>query len=160
MKSNFAQDLKSEQRRVVSEATEAFRSMTLAFYTETVGDVKQYGVGSPVASGRFASSVRVSINSIDTSTAPRDPRYRYPSGKGPRQLPPRTIRNTQTAAKVAALLRTWKLGDTIYISNSVPYVRKIEVGGHSWQAPDGVFEPVARKIVAKFQNARIRILTQ
>jgi len=157
---NFAKDMRAEQKRVVGEATESIRSVAQALYSDLVGDVKQYGIGSPVASGRYASSMRLSINSIDASTAPRDPSYKYPKGKGRRPLPPRTIRNTQTAAKVAARLRTFKLGDTIYISDSVPYVRRIEIAGHSWQAPDGVFGPVVRKVLAQFKNARIRVLQQ
>lgn len=152
MKSNFERDMRREQVRVVTEATEAIRSVALALYSDLQVDAKTVaGYGSPVASGRYASSIRVGINRIDPTTAPRDPSYKYQ-----RPLRPRTIRN-QPVSRIAALLRTWRLGDTIYISNSVPYARRIELGRHSWQTPDGVFGPTVRRILTKFRNARITV---
>ncbi len=139
--SNFEKDMRAEQRRVILQATEAIRSLAQLAFAEFSQDQLAVGGawGSPVASGRFAGSMRLSVGSVDTSYAPADPTYKYPRGARARsQLPPRTIRN-QTAQIVAAKLRGWRLGQTIFISNSVPYVRRIEIGGHSWQTPDGVF---------------------
>lgn len=154
---NFDRAARAAQRVVVAEAEEAIRSVALEAYSALQVDVKQAGAtGSPVASGRYASSIRLAVNQIDTSAAPADKSYRYPSGKGARALPPRTINNSPIRG-VSAALRTFKLGDTIFISNSVPYVRRIEVGKHSWQAPDGVFERTFRVIVARFSRLNLRV---
>lgn len=157
MSQNFGAAVTAEQKRIVAEATEAMRSICLASHRMIIDDAKAAATyGSPVASGRFAASIRLEINAIDHSTEPADPTYRYPKGKGPRPLPPRTIHNRPISA-IAAKLRSFRLGDTVYISNSVPYVRRIEIGRHSWQTPDGVFGPTVRRIVARFRNISLRI---
>lgn len=154
---NFDRDTRKFHAQVVTEASEAIRAAALDFYHTLQVDAKSTGgIGSPVASGRLASSMRVSINGIDRTTAPRDPKYKYPPGKGPRPLPPRTIRNNPIS-RVSANLRRFKLGDTIYVTNSVPYVRRIEKFRHSWQAPNGVFGPVARLVWRRFQNLGLRV---
>lgn len=154
---NFDRQARSESQKVVAEATETIRSAALATYSALQAHALQTGGGgSPVASGRTAASLRLDINKIDYSAEPADPNYHYPAGKGPRPLPPRTIRN-RAISRVSAKLRTFKLGDTIYISNSVPYIRRIEIGGHSWQTPDGVFGPTVRLVMARFRNVRIRV---
>lgn len=150
--SNFDRQAKAEQKRVVAEATEFFRGVGLELYRSLVQDAKQVaGYGSPVASGRFAASMRLSVNGIDTSVDPGDPNYRY---KIP--LPPRTRRNVPIS-RVNAKLRTFKLGDKIYISNSLPYSRRIEIGGHSWQTPFGAFKPTVDRIVVQFRGVNLRV---
>lgn len=151
---NFDKQARAAHRQVVAQAEEAIRSVALDAYTTLQEDAKESDVGSPIASGRYVSSMRVGINQIDPSSEPEDPNYRYPT-EG-RDLPPRTI-NNRAVARVSALLRTFKLGDTIFLSNSVPYARRIERDGHSWQAPDGVFEPTFRKVIARFRNLNLRI---
>lgn len=154
----FDRDARRAAERVVAEGTEAIRSMALQLFSDLQAEALRAGggFGSPVASGRLASSMRLAINAIDYSTAPADPNYRYPAGKGPRPLPPRTIRN-QAISRMAARLRTFRLGDTIYVSNSVPYIRRIEIGGHSWQTPGGVFDPTVRRFLARFSDVRLRV---
>lgn len=152
---NFEKEMRAEQRRVVAQAAEAVRSIAQLLYSELAQDQLSVGGawGSPVASGRFAGSMRIGIGHVDTSTAPADPNYRYPHGARSRaQIPPRTIRN-QTAQSVAAKLRGWKLGQEINISNSVPYVRRIEIGGHSWQTPDGVFGVTVAHVLSQIRPA-------
>lgn len=149
----FSDAMRKDAKKVVARSAEAIRSMTLVFYHDVQTDVKGgSGHGSPIASGRFAASMRLSLNQIDASTAPADEAYVYDRDN----LHPRTIANRPISA-IAATLRQFKLGDTIWISNSVPYVRKIEVGGHSWQAPDGVFGPTARKIAVQFADLNVLI---
>jgi hypothetical protein len=94
--------------------------------------------------------MRLSVNGIDVTTAAPDPDYSYDTS-----LPPRTIRN-QPISRVAAALRNFKLGDTIYISNSVPYAHRIEHDGWSWQAPDGVFRS---SVSHTLRTTRVRDVT-
>lgn len=142
---------------VVARTSLAITSASQYLMSELTKDVNIDKVGSPVASGRYVASMRIALNEADTSSEPADPHYHYPPGKGPRPLPPRTIAQTQIAARVASLMRTFKLGDKVIISNSVPYSRRIEVGGHSWQAPGGVFFPAVRRAIARFKNSGVNI---
>jgi hypothetical protein len=146
------------ERAVVSKGAEMIRAVALELYSSLQTDARTVGGGwgSPVASGRLASSMRLGINQVDTSYEPEDTNYEYPDGKGERELPPRTIPNVPIS-RIAAQLREFKLGDTIYISNSVPYIRKIEIGGHSWQTPDGVFNPTVREIMRKFDGVAVGV---
>lgn len=43
-------------------------------------------------------------------------------------------------AQVAGMVQTYQLGDTIYITNDAPYIRRLEFGW-SQQAPDGMLRP-------------------
>lgn len=153
---NFDRAARDANRKLVAYTEETIRSFCLQLFTDLRTDAKGAGgYGSPVASGRYASSMRMSINAIDSSAAPADPNYKYPPGRGARPLPPRTIANPGIS-RSSALLRTFKLGDNVHISNSVPYARKIETG-HSWQTPGGVFMPTVRRLSAKFRNINVRV---
>lgn len=157
--SQFDRGAREASRRVVQEATEAIRAVAIDAYTEIQKETDGR-TGSPVASGRLAASTRLSLNGIDSSIEPEDRGYEYPPAREHRyskaNLPPRTIRN-RAVASVSAKLRTFKLGDTIFISNSVPYIRRIEIGGHSWQTPGGVFEVTMRAVVQRFRNIRLKV---
>ncbi len=75
---------------------------------------------SPVYTGAFRASWRISFNAVRSDTTPghlpvapiRGASFRWPSG--------------------------FKLGDTIYVSNALPYAELIEYGSWSKQAPSGV----------------------
>lgn len=154
---NFDRQARDAARKVVAEAEEAIRSIALELFSDLRTDAKTVaGYGAPVASGRLAASMRLEINAVDRSREAADSNYRYPSGNGPRDLPPRTIPNPPIS-RTAAKLRRFRIGDTIYVSNTVPYIRRIERGRHSWQTPDGVFGPTVRNIQRKFRNIRLRV---
>lgn len=158
---NFNRDIRRDEQRIIAEATEAIRSVGQEAYSSLVEAAHESGDGgSPVASGRYAASMRLELNKLDTSVAPRDPSYRYPSPDVHKynvaNLPARTRRNVP-ASRIAAKLRTFKLGDTIFISNSVPYSVAVEDRGHSWQTPDGVFERTFRALNKRFKNIRLRV---
>ena len=154
----FDRDARMSAEQVVSHATEEIRSAALDLYSNLTTDAKTMSEGgTPVASGRYSGSMRLSLNEIDTSVEPADPNYHYPSGHGPRQLPPRTIPN-RPISSIAARLRTFRLGDTIWISNSLPYVRRIELGRHSWQTPEGAFDPTVRGWLVRFANLAARVV--
>jgi len=159
---NFDKQARAAERKVVLQATEAIRAMALelaADLVERAADRSEPG-GSPVASGRYAASMRVSLDTIDSSTAPEDKNYRYPPASvhnhNPNNLPGRTRANVPIS-RVSALLRTFKLGQTIWFSNSVPYSRRIENARHSWQTPQGVFERTVRHVAGRFREIKIRV---
>lgn len=148
----FTAETQAESRKIVAQAADTIRGIGQQAFHDLSTDAKTLGgYGAPVASGRLAGSMRIALNQIDGSAEPADRSYRYPPGKGPRPLPPRTIPNVK-ASTVAAILRRFKLGDVIYISNSVPYIRRVELHGHSWQTPGGVFGPTIRKLLRQFKG--------
>lgn len=75
---------------------------------------------SPVRTGRFRSNWAVGLGAINTS-ADAAPDKTGDSAKG----------------RAQAALQGWQPGQTIYLSNSVPYALRLE-RGWSQQAPSGV----------------------
>lgn len=155
----FRKKLSTWTPEVVRTSEFRIRAMTVQAYRDLVQrawDVQKEH-GSPVASGRFAASWRVALNAPDPSVADADPSYRYPKPAKHKydanNLPRRTIPN-RPISSIEGVMRRYKLGDTIFFSNNVPYFRKIEVGGHSWQTPRGVLEPTLRVIRRRFSGGR------
>ncbi len=75
---------------------------------------------SPVDTGRFRGNWNCGIGAVDVGTTDSvDPSGGVVMGR------------TVTA------LNKWKLGDTIFLTNSLPYARPLEYG-HSKQAPQGM----------------------
>lgn len=83
---------------------------------------------SPVKSGRYKASNRVSINGEDNSF--EGPDY---SGGGIRG------EGLQTGDSRSDIINEAVWGDTVVISNNVPYAELIE-SGYSNQAPEGVYQ--------------------
>lgn len=84
---------------------------------------------SPVYTGRYRSSWRIGLDSIDPSTEV--------------ELPQSQSKNPVSAAnaiqQAESALKQFKVGQTIYLSNSVPYAEAIELGTVSpLKAPRGV----------------------
>lgn len=84
-----------------------------------VGNPDLWKSGAPpgYVGGRFRANWQCGIGAVNTSTAAQP----GADGEG----------RTRTA------LQGWKAGQTIWLTNSLPYSRKIEYG-HSSQAPSGV----------------------
>lgn len=88
--------------------------------------------GSPVWTGAYIASHRISVNSIDVSFEKR-PSYaavRYTTGLT--SLKPLGMGYAKSQVSNA------KIGDTIYISNSAPYAQALE-RGLSRKTPDGIY---------------------
>ena len=75
---------------------------------------------SPVRTGRFRSNWAVGLGAINTSTD---------------AAPDKT--GDAAKGRAQAALQGWKPGQTIYLSNSLPYARRLEMGW-SKQAPQGM----------------------
>lgn len=111
--SNFALDLRKFAKKAGNNAESAIRKIILSV---------DYGVIdiSPRDKGRFANNWNVSINSIDKSTTEE------------------TDKSGELAkARAKSVMLSFKLGDTAYISNSLPYAQRLE-DGYSKQAPAGM----------------------
>lgn len=89
---------------------------------------KRIVMRTPVDTGRARGNWNVSIGSVDQSTTERTD----PAG-------------TVTISQAGAKLRGAKFGDVIYISNGLPYIRRLEYGW-SDQAPNGMVRLVAAEL--------------
>ena len=86
---------------------------------------------SPVRTGRFRSNWAVGLGAINTSTD---------------AAPDKT--GDAAKGRAQAALQGWKPGQTIYLSNSLPYARRLEMGW-SKQAPQGM----VRRVVQRYGDA-------
>lgn len=92
---------------------------------------------SPVDTGRFRASTRLSINTVDLTVEP--------PGDG---IPPPDL--SGEAAKV-------RFGNTVHITNSLPYAKPLEDGSsaQNGNAPDGIFGATFSELVANLDKAII-----
>lgn len=98
--------------------------------------------GSPVLSGRYYTSHTVSINNIDTNVRAPNPAGADDPYKG---LP---------ISMASQKLFSLKLGDTVFIANSLDYARKLEGGWSRLKAPEGIYGVSVEAVIAKFRNVR------
>jgi hypothetical protein len=99
---------------------------------------------SPVDTGRLRGNWNVGINSVNTTEYPEDR-----SGG-------------QADTRALGALSKFKVGDTIWITNNLPYVAKLEyglygngaktVGGYSKQAPQGFIRITYLEVMGAFEN--------
>lgn len=129
------------------EITEIFRGAAHSMYDHLADrDDSSTDSGSPLASGHYSASMRIGLDAPDGSVAVRDRTYNYPSPQQHKyvasNLPRPTIPATPRGV-VRNWLKPFKLGQTVYISNSTAYAIVIEDGRRgkkgSWQKPRGVF---------------------
>lgn len=105
----------------------------------TVG--MQYG--SPVLTGRYYNSHRITLDAIDTSSvAPENVDGEDKPYKGlPLSFASKTLQGV-------------KLGTVVYISNALPYAQKLEQGWSRYKAPEGVYGVSTEAVTAKFRNVK------
>ena len=88
---------------------------------------------SPVDTGRFRASNRLSINRADLTVEPAD-------------AISTTFETTAMSTADGA-----KIGDVVIISNNLPYAEPLE-NGHSSQAPQGVYSLTFQELKADFRK--------
>jgi hypothetical protein len=101
--------------------------------------------GSPVESGRFSASMRVSADALDMSNEFEDPAHVRGT--------PRSIQLTDVSA-FRARMQSYRLGQKIFISNSVPYASALEFEGKSkYKTPRGIMGVTIRRFRSKWRVA-------
>lgn len=131
---SFSTDITRFVQKTGVRATTVVKKLGVDTYRDVL-------VRSPVLTGRYRGSHRISVNRVDTS---------FLSGVGPRDVaahgqPP-------TGFEIATALQRladFRFGDTIHISNNLPYALPLE-RGHSRQAPAGVYALAFLIMVANF----------
>lgn len=138
---SFSADISAFIKKTGLRADIVLRKIGLDAYTGVL-------LRSPVDTGRFRASWRIGVNEADTSVSP--PRKRRSAKQG---APPTAGEGGRAGAKIDEA----KFGDTIIISNNLPYARPLELG-HSGQAPQGIvgptFDDLSQKLSAAIEAAR------
>lgn len=105
---------------------------------------------SPVDTGRFRASWRVGVNKIDDSVeARRADKDSSPQGS----VPQANLERENTKAASA------RFGDTIHITNSLPYADALEKG-HSKQHPTGVLNDTFQELSLNLKFAVMEALSR
>jgi len=92
---------------------------------------------SPVDTGRFRGNWQASIGSPVLSTTSR----LDSTGAG-------------SINDAAVTLQGLKLGQTFYLTNNLPYARRLEYGSHSKQAPNGFLRINVQRVQLEINKAR------
>lgn len=101
---------------------------------------------SPVDTGRFRASWRISVGSIDTSIAPE-----VLGQKAQKMNSPSEALGQATQLMTALSAESLKTGSPIFISNSMPYALALEYGA-SRQAQAGIVRLAILEVQADLQR--------
>ncbi len=144
-----AQFQRAYQTKVIRGLLAVQRAVVLDLYARLIRDTRTTGFafGSPVWTGRYAASHRVSLGSRDASVA--DPHPDQPFLRWPDEPDSRV--NAMPMSQVSRILQALKPFSTVIISNSLPYSRRIE-RGWSGKAPEGVYRVTADATIEKFRK--------
>ena len=120
-----------------NNASQVARAIALELETRVV-------MKSPVDTGRLRGNWNVGINAVNTNE--------YPASK---------TGDSSNARAISALAK-FKVGDTIWITNNLPYVKKLEyglygngaktIGGYSMQAPRGFIRITFKEVQSAFDS--------
>lgn len=145
----FNVDLNRILKKAGDNATAIAKKVALELYSKVVQK-------SPVDSGRLRGNWNVSINSIDSSEYGIDAGSlgSLPSGSG--------------LVRSVSALSSFKIGDTIFVTNNMPYVYKLEyglyndgaktVGGYSRQAPQGFVRITYKEVTSDLENISRKVV--
>jgi hypothetical protein len=107
---SFADDLAKYCKAAGDKVEQVVRSSALELQAGMIGR-------SPVDTGRFKSNWQCGIGGINTDTS-AEPK-------------------SDALGRTQVVLETWKPGQTIFLSNNLPYAKRLE-SGWSQQAPSGM----------------------
>ncbi len=91
---------------------------------------------SPVDTGRFRSNWQCGIGAVNTTIS-------EPAG-------------SDAKGRTSVALQGWQPGQTIYLTNSLPYAHRLEYG-HSQQAPNGMVRLTVQEYGQHLKNVIARL---
>jgi|TARA_R110000823_G_scaffold7950_7_gene28663 hypothetical protein len=94
---------------------------------------------SPVDTGRFRGNWQASVNTPKVTQLKRKDRT-----------------GTSTITAVNNVLEKFSMGQTFYLTNNLPYARRLEYGSHSKQAPNGFLRINVMRVQSELEKARKR----
>ena len=142
----FNKDLdKAYQEKVIKTSTEFVKRVVVEVWRTIIANAASTGFqfGSPVLTGQYYTGHRIAINRIDTSVSTPNPG----GAKSPRGGLP--------LSRAQITLASFKLGDTVFISNSLPYAKKLEDGFSRFKTPEGIYKVAAELIKTRFKNIKV-----
>lgn len=120
----FAKDLKKLCAKAGDRAEEVVRKVAIELQTSMI-------LKSPVDTGRFRANWQCGIGAVDQSVS-------FELSKGSRSKNKRSkIATSDAKGRTELKLEGWKPGQTIFLTNSLPYANRLE-NGYSDQAPAGM----------------------
>lgn len=145
----FKIDLNKILEKAGENASAIARKIALETYTKVV-------MKSPVDTGRLRGNWNIGINMTDVTEYPADP--------STLNSPP----NSLSLVRATSALNNFKLGDTIFISNNLPYVYPLEyglmgegsktIGGFSRQAPQGFVRITYKEISSSLEDIGRKVI--
>tara|TARA_R110000787_G_scaffold6179_10_gene21989 strand:+ start:229 stop:633 length:405 start_codon:yes stop_codon:yes gene_type:complete len=132
---SFEADVNKFQRKTVGKMDQIVRKVALELFTRII-------YKTPVDTGRARANWQVSIGTPAAGTVEIDDK----SGNA-------TV--SQATAKSAG----FKAGDTIYLANNLPYIRRLEEG-YSQQAPAGMVALTVQEFAAVAKSIGVEISRQ
>lgn len=140
-------------KKILPQFLEFHKTVVIKAYQLTIRDSREVGFqhGSPVWSGRFKASHNVSIGVVDGDVAAPNPAVEFI--RWPEE--PDRVLSAKGVAYVRGVLEKLRPFDIVYISNSLPYARRIEAGDFSMKAPNGVYNVTAATLKAQLQGNRL-----
>lgn len=124
--SEFALDLKKFGNVTQEQATTIFRKITLDLDSAVV-------LSTPVDEGRARGNWFPSLNSPSSQV---DEKTFDKSG-------------SKAISQASAVVASAKLGDTVWLTNNLPYILPLE-NGHSKQAPEGMVDINLNRVQAQY----------
>jgi hypothetical protein len=143
---SFEDDLRKFERKTTRKLTQVGRKVALELFKRVI-------YKTPVDSGRARANWQVTIGAQASGTVEIDDK----SGGA-------------TMSKATAASAGFKAGDTIYLTNNLPYIRKLEeggypdgpktVGGFSRQAPAGMVALTVQEFAQVVNQISVEISRQ
>jgi hypothetical protein len=96
---------------------------------------------SPVDTGRFRGNWQSSINAPKGNKLERKDKSKD---------------GNNTALLVRDVVDSLNMGQTFYLTNNLPYARRLEYGSHSKQAPNGFLRINVMRVQSELEKARKR----
>jgi hypothetical protein len=130
-------------KKVVGRTTEIYQGVVLELYKRITANSLQVGIayGSRVLTGRYYASHTIARARIDRTV-------REPNPEGEENPYPGLPLTNAAAALVG-----FRLGETTYSANSLPYAQLLEEGHSKFKAPEGIYSVAAEQVAQKFKGS-------
>jgi hypothetical protein len=151
----FTKSLDDFAKDANAMAVGAVRFFAKDIYDSVIQDAERStdGLGSPVLKGDFYNNHRIALNSPDLSVDIPARAEKFIRGVD-------TPRPPLSASTAMPVLSAVKLGDSVFITNSVPYADILEREGWSKKTPNGIYDVAVVASLAKFNSVSKQELVQ
>lgn len=129
---SFSKDLDKITLNLAGYAEEMVRGTLFSLASRIIKE-------SPVDTGRFRGNWQASLNT------PKQGRLQQFDKSG-----------ASAINDMSSVVMGLKMGQTFYLTNNLPYARRLEYGSHSKQAPNGFLRINVMRVQSELEKARKR----